>query len=160
MVLNDFESEEDLTRIAWRCKTTFALREEYRDHGRQGLLMTLYPDPYPGVRLLLTPAQRQWQGYRYLALAVFNPESEPMALHYRIDDRADPDYGDRVNGGFTLQPGENQLRLDLIATRTSQSNRPLELHHIQSLLFFLSAPVRPVAVGVDYIRLEKERAGD
>lgn len=156
MILNDFETPADLDRIVWRCRTTFSLSETCRSHGRSGLLLTLYPDPYPGLALLLTPAQRQWQGYRYLSLEVFNPGGESLTLHYRIDDRKAPAYEDRVNGGFTLQPGRNHLRLDLSQLRTSGSKRPLAWGRVSALTFFLTSPLRPVALEVDHIRLETE----
>lgn len=118
--------------------------------------MTLYPDAYPGLHLILTPRLRQWQGYRYLALDVINPSSEALLLHYRIDDQKNPDYKDRVNGSFRLEPGKNKLHLDLEQVRTSGSKRPLKLNRIEALMFFQTSPPKPLALGVDYIRLEKE----
>lgn len=156
LVLNDFESSADLQRIAWRCRTTFTLSNTYRSHGQSGLSMELYPDAYPGLHLLLTPKERRWRGYRYLALEVFNPGRERVSLAYRIDDRANPDYADRVNGSFALDPGLNHLRLDLSQMRTSGSKRGLNLDRIDQLLFFLVAPLQPVVLAVDYIRLEPD----
>ncbi|MDD5759031.1 MAG: hypothetical protein PHI06_08095 [Desulfobulbaceae bacterium] len=158
LILNDFEGQEDLQLIAWRCRTTFSLSERYRSHGHSGLLMTLYPDAYPGLRLLLTPGLRHWQGYRYLALDVINSGSESLLLHYRIDDQKDAEYGDRVNGSFHLEPGENHLRLNLEQIRTSGGKRPLKLDHIEAVMFFQTSPPKPLALGVDYIRLEREGA--
>lgn len=155
LVLNDFEGPADLESIAWRCRTTFSLSEQYRSHGQSGLLMTLYPDDYPGLRLLLTPRLRQWQGYRYLALDVVNPGRDPVELHYRIDDRQDPEYGDRANGSFRLAPGENHLRLDLYQIRTSGSQRPLDLDRVRTMIFFAVSPPKPFSLGLDYIRLEQ-----
>lgn len=156
LVLNDFESLSDLERIAWRCRTTFALTKDNSSHGQSGVLMTVYPDLYPGLHLLLSPEERRWRRYRYLALEVFNPESEALALAYRIDDCANPDYADRVNGSFRLRPGLNRLRLDLSHMLTSETNRALNLDHIDNLLFFLVSPSRRVSLVVDYVRLEPD----
>lgn len=155
LVLNDFEQQANLAQIAWRCRTTFSLSEKYRSHGKSGLLMTLYPDDYPGLHLLLTPRLQQWQGYRYLSLEVFNPNSETLSLHYRIDDHKNPDYEDRVNGSFRVVPGENRLRLNLEQASTSGSKRPLNRNRIEALMFFQTSPAKPLVLGVDYIRLEK-----
>jgi len=155
LILNDFEGQSDLEQIAWRCRTTFSLSEKYRSHGHSGLLMTLYPDDYPGLHLLLTPRLQQWRGYRYLALDVFNPGSDPLVLHYRIDDYKDPEYEDRVNGSFRLEPGENSLRLDLDLIRTSGAKRPLDMDRIWALMFFQVSPPKTLALGVDFVRLEK-----
>lgn len=155
LILNDFEGPTDLDQIVWRCRTTFTLSEKYRSHGQSGLLMTLYPDDYPGLHLILTPRMQQWRGYRYLALDVINPGSDPLLLHYRIDDRQQPEYEDRVNGSFRLEPGENPLRLDLEQVRTSGTKRPLDLDRIEALMFFQVSPPNPFALGVDYVRLEK-----
>ena len=160
LVLNDFESQADLDRIAWRCRTTFRLTGIHRSHGHSGLLMTLYPDLYPGIRPFLPPERRDWRGYRYLALDVFNPGDEPLVLCYRIDDTKAPDYEDRVNGSFRLRPGENRLRLDLGRLRTSGTNRPLNLGQIWAVLFFQLSPPHPVTLGLDYIRLEPKAQGD
>lgn len=156
LILNDFEGEADLEQIAWHCRTTFSLSGQYRSHGQSGLLMTLYPDLYPGLHLLLTPPMRQWRGYRYLALDVINPGSTPLALHYRIDDYQNPEYEDRINGSFPLQPGENRLRLDLEQLKTSGSKRPLNLDRIWALMFFQVSPAQPLVLGVDYVRLETD----
>lgn len=154
LILNDFETEADLERIAWRCRTVFALTDTPRSHGQSGLMMTLYPGDYPGLRLLLAPGERRWAGYRYLALDVANPGSEMQTLHYRIDDRQNPDYGDRVNGSVLLPPGETRLRLDLIQARTSASGRPLDLDLVQQVILFQTSPDRPRRLALDFIRLE------
>jgi len=83
LILNDFETAADLEQIAWRCRTTFSLSELYRSHGQSALLMTLYPDAYPGLHLLLTPQMRQWRGYRYLALDITNPASTPVFYFFQ-----------------------------------------------------------------------------
>jgi len=156
LVLNDFEGPADLERIRWRCRTTFTLAGERRSHGQSGLWMTLYPEPYPGLELLLTPAERRWRGYRYLALEVENPEDEELSLAYRIDDSDNPDYADRVNGSFRLAPGLNRLRLDLLQLQASGSKRALNLDRIDKFLLFLVAPPRPISLAVDHIRLEPD----
>lgn len=156
LVLNDFESSSDLERIAWRCRTTFALTKEYRSHGQSSLWMTLYPDDYPGLQILLATEERHWKRYRYLALEVANPERVTIALAYRIDDKPSPDYGDRINGSFLLEPGMNHLRLDLSQMQTSGTSRRVDLDHIDKLLFFLVAPPQPVSLAVDYVRLEPD----
>ena len=160
LVLDDFESQADLDRIFWRCRTTFSLTGAYRSHGQSGGLMTLYPDPYPGLSLRLPPARRDWRAYRYLALDVFNPGNEPLVLCYRIDDTKYPDYEDRVNGRFRLCQGENRLRLDLARIQTSGTNRPLNLGRIRALIFFQVSPPSPISLGIDYVRLEPKAQGD
>ena len=155
LILNDFEDQADLTRIVWRCRTTFSLSDRYRTHGKSGLLLTMYPDPYPGMSLKLTPEERDWRGYRYLALEVINPGATPVALCYRIDDQANPDYQERVNGVFRLAPGVNHLRLELAALRTSGSRRPLLWRRVDKVLFFVVSPPAKVELGVDYLRLER-----
>ncbi len=160
LILNDFETPADLDRIVWRCRTTFSLSSRYRTHGKSGLLMTMYPDPYPGMSLKLTPEERDWRGYRYLALEVINPGATPVALCYRIDDQANPDYKERVNGVFRLAPGVNHLRLELAALRTSGSRRPLHWRRVDKVLFFVVSPPAKVELGVDYLRLEKFTADE
>lgn len=154
LVLNDFETPADLRRIFWRCRTTFDLTDTFHSHGRSGLIMTMHPDPYPGLRLLLAPKERDWRGYRFLALEVSNPQAEPITLHYRLDDQPAPGYGERINGSWQLPPGTSQLRLALDDLRTSDGLRPLRRQRIEQVLFFTIAPRQPLRLEVDHLRLE------
>lgn len=154
--LNDFESEAALDALRWKCRTSYARSPLHATHGRSSLLLTMYPDEYPGVAFHLWGRRRDWSGYDRLALSVFNPQEQPLRWHYRIDDRQQPPYADRVNGTLELRPGMNHIALDLRALRTSGSRRPLDLGRIQALCFFLVSPPAPVRLYVDDVRLERK----
>lgn len=153
-ILADFESESELDRFHWECHTLFSLSHEHATHGQYALHLSLFPSEYPGMNPLV--ALKDWSPYRTLCLDLYNPQSTPLEMTIRIDDRHDnPDYPDRYNHSFLLSPGENHLSIPLEKLSTSDKNRNLNLATIHALVFFLAHPKERCDLFVDYIRLEK-----
>jgi len=152
LVLNDFESDSDLDRIDWNCRTLFFLSGEHVSAGRHSLGMKLFPAAYPGLSLKLT--ESNWSGYDLIALDIDNPQDEMLEIMVRIDDRPDyPDYEDRYNGCYTLLPGSNHLRIPLNSLRTSGTGRLLNLRSISRFMFFMVDTQAIYRFYVDHIRL-------
>ncbi len=154
LILNDFESDADLDTLFWQCRTVYSLSDKNVTHGKASLRLDIYPAPYPGLRLLLNDQQRDWRGYGKLSLDVVNPGQKTLKLNYRLDDKANPTYDDRVNGSVMLRPGLNRITLGLLSLRTSGTKRPLDVRRVNAVLFFLSSPVEKISIYVDFIRLE------
>jgi len=152
-LINDFEARADLDRLSWKCRTAFARSTGHATRGRYALLVTMYPDAYPGVSFHLLPGQRDWSGCAQFAMDVFNPADTPVRWHYRVDDREAPPYADRVNGTLVLTPGGNRVRLGLDGLRTSGTGRPLRLERVEAVMFFLVSPKAPVRLFVDNVHL-------
>ncbi len=151
-VLLDFESDEELDRVDWRCQALFTLSEEYVAHGARSLRMELYPSEYPGLSPKL--ALHDWRGYDALCFDVYNPQAETRTLSVRIDDRKDyPTYEDRFNARFLLEPGSNSVRIPLRQMVTSGMGRPLDLGGIQRLVIFVARPERRIVLFLDHLRL-------
>jgi hypothetical protein len=53
LVLNDFETDADLDRVHWQCRTLFSLSSEHVTSGEHSLKMELFPADYPGLSLKL-----------------------------------------------------------------------------------------------------------
>ena len=70
-VLFDFETEQDLDRVHWKCHALFSLSEEHATHGSRCLRLELYPSPYPGVAPMLR--ENDWSEFRNLCFAIYNP---------------------------------------------------------------------------------------
>ena len=152
LLLNDFETDSDLDRIHWTCRTLFSLSDQHVSHGFRSLEMKLFPADYPGLALKLT--ESDWSRYGSLAFDIFNPQEEPLEITVRIDDKTDyPDYEDRYNGRHTLLPGSNHLRIPLGNLRTSGSGRPLNLKAISRFMFFMVDTRKIHCFYVDHIRL-------
>lgn len=153
-ILADFESDSDLDHFHWTCHTLFALASEHATQGKYALKLDLFPSEYPGLRPELE--KKNWSSYKSLSLDVYNPQSETVHLAVRIDDRADaPDYADRFNHEFELNPGANKVTIPFDELVTSGTKQKLNLGAIQQLLFFLVDPKEKKELFFDYIRLEK-----
>jgi hypothetical protein len=153
LVLNDFETDSDLDRINWQCRTLFSLSREHATSGERSLKMELFPADYPGLSLKLN--EHDWSRYAVLALDIYGPQDETLEITARIDDRPDyPDYEDRYNERQTLLPGNNHIRIPLSSLRTSGSGRPLNLKTIRRFMLFLVHPHEAHSFYVDNIRLE------
>jgi hypothetical protein len=152
LVINDFETDRDLDRIGWHCRTLYELSGEHVSNGHLCLKMTLFPTRYPGVTFKDIP--RDWSGYKFLVLDLFCPTNhDSLRMTLRIDDKKkSPAYDDRFNHGLKLQPGMNHIKLPL-ADAITPSGRPLKLDTIYALILFAASPVEKNEVYVDAVRL-------
>ena len=151
-VLFDFESDAELDRLRWKCGVLFSLSDGHVTHGNRSLRIELYPSNYPGLNPMLK--ENDWRGYAYLCFDIFNPDDKEISVSVRIDDREDyPEYKDRYNKRFILQPGMNHMRIPLDTLMTSGTQRKLDIKKIHRLLIFLARPEKKVVFYVDYIRL-------
>ncbi|HEX8947875.1 MAG TPA: hypothetical protein VF790_02865 [Dissulfurispiraceae bacterium] len=152
LVLLDFESDRELDRIHWDCHTLLSLSDRHVSHGSKSLKLELFTSEYPGLSPVL--GENDWRGYRALLFDIYNPQENAVRITVRIDDREDyPEYRDRYNGGFTLAPGPNRIRIPLGALTTPGAARRLDLGEIRRLFIFTARPERKVVLFVDYIRL-------
>ena len=152
LVLFDFESDSELDHLHWKCHTLLALSDEHTTHGARSLRMELYPSPYPGLAPMLE--KNDWRRFKALRFDIYNPENAALRISVRIDDRKDyPDYVNRYNKGFVIQPGMNQLCIPFDSFITSGTGRTLDLKKIYRLLIFMVRPEKKVVLYVDYLRL-------
>jgi hypothetical protein len=152
LVLFDFELDQDLDRVHWKCHTLLSLSDEHATHGMKSLRLELFPSPYPGLNPALD--KKDWRGYSSLCLDLFNPDNEDRKIVIRIDDKEDAnDYADRYNKSFLLRPGTNKIEIPLNSLITSSTNRALNLRKIYKYLIFMVSPVQKTVLYVDYIRL-------
>ncbi|MBN1626088.1 MAG: hypothetical protein JW944_06140 [Deltaproteobacteria bacterium] len=153
LVLFDFESDNELDRFHWKCRTLLSLSEDHATHGNRSLMLELYPSGYPGMSPLLK--DKDWRAYESLNLDIYNPEEKEMKIVVRIDDRGDaPDYDDRYNHSFVLMPGSNRINIPLNTLVTSGTKRNLDLKDIQALVIFMVNPLEKHRVFIDYVRLQ------
>ncbi|SFM37033.1 succinyl-CoA synthetase subunit beta [Marinobacter zhejiangensis] len=118
------------------------------DHLQQGpatdadsapaLKIALGTEQYSGVSLHNLPSD--WRDYHALMLAFFNPSDSPLELVIRINDarhdRGDNAFRDRFNQRLSLQPGYNQVRIELDRIRTAPVNRDMDMDDIRRLGLF------------------------
>lgn len=148
----DFETEDILDTLSWKCKTIFSLSDKYPTSGQKCLKMELYPSSYPGITL--NNFNPDWSKHTTLKLDIYNQEKASLRLAIRIDDKKDPTYGNRYNHTFILSPGINYISIPLKSLYTSGTNRNINLANVQQVIFFLVQPKEKRIIYLDNVRLE------
>ena len=151
LFINSFETDGDLDRLNWKCRTLFALSDNGVTDGRSSLELTMTPAPYPGVSFRDYPGN--WRCFSSLSLSVYNPGKDAVTLTLRIDDKEDePEYEDRVNLRLGIGPGMNRIRIPFDRL-VCPSGRQLDTSHVYSLMFFCVRPPTQVVLYLDDVRL-------
>lgn len=151
-VLFDFESDAELDRFHWKCHTLFSISDKHVTHGTRSLKLELYPSDYPGLSLMLK--ENDWRGYSALCFDVYNTQEKKLQVSVRIDDQKDyPDFEERYNRSFILEPRINKINIPLGILVTSGKSRNLNLEKIYRLFIFMEHPDKKVVLYIDHIRL-------
>ena len=154
LILYDFETDAELDRIHWKCFTMFKLSEKYATHGAKSLKMELYPSDWPGWAPKIRDTD--WRKYKHLCFDIFNSGDNNAGITIRIDDKEDyPEFKDRYNRRFVLEPGNNNISIPLESMMTSGTNRKINLKNIHQMLLFMGSPDRKFIFYLDYVRLER-----
>ena len=150
-VLFDFETPSELDQLYWNCHTMYSLSDKHVTHGSKSLQLDLYPAHYPGFSPKLE--KNDWGAYRILSFDIYNPQKDEISISVRIDDRKYPEYKDRYNKSFVLQPGMNHLHIPFTSLITSGTVRLLDIKTISNFQFFMVDPNNKIVLYIDYIRL-------
>ncbi len=148
----DFEAEETLGTLSWKCKTIFSLSEDHPTSGEKCLKLELYPSPYPGVTL--NNFKNDWSMNNKLKFDIYNQEEAPLRLVIRIDDAKEPSYDNRYNHPIILSPGMNHISILFNSLVTTGTNRNINLANIQQVILFLVQPSEKQTLFLDNVRLE------
>jgi VanZ family protein len=136
----------------WRAAKNTSARVETNPTGGHWLRVEMTPGAYPGVSF--PEIHHDWQSYSALALRVFSSQPQPVKLTLRIHDaQHNNDYNDRFNQSLALQPGINDLVIDLNTVANAPKNRQMDLSEIQGLMLFAVTPEQPLTIFVDDLRL-------
>ncbi len=154
LLLFDFESDEDIDQILWKCHTLFSLSNKNTTRGTHSLRLELYPSEYPGV--ILRVKVNDWSKYKILLFDIYNPEDKELSIIVRIDDtKENTNFLERFNKGFTLTPGFNQIYIPLSLLVTSGDQNSLNLKTIYKLTIFMAHLKNKQVLFLDNIRLIK-----
>jgi len=151
-ILFDFESDSELDKLKWKCRTLFSLSSEHATHGAHSLKMELFPSDYPGFSPKLS--EKDWRRHRTLSFDIFNAQDANVTVIMRIDDQPEnTGYADRYNQKFRLDSGANTVSIPLDSLVTSGNPRRLDLKNIHKLIIFLSHPKQMHVLYLDYLRI-------
>ena len=151
-LIADFEEKGEVTKWAENAERS----AEFSSHGRWSLHVALSPGRYSGSAPELFP--RDWRGWDYLALDLYNPEATDLDLTLIIGDRQHYrdgfQYHDRYNRRLVAEPGWNSFRLPLAEIADAPITRTMNLGEIVTFGIFASNLPHQRTLYVDHVRLE------
>jgi len=114
---------------------------------------TFYSRPWPG--LALQEPYPDWTGYRTIRFEIWSGLAQPVAMTLMAEDRQHhPGSGDRARVRFTVEPGRNDISIDLDEIRKAPPNRALLMDQVGMVMLYTGKPEEPFTLWIGPIRLE------
>ena len=152
-LLSGFETTLEASR--WGGSAKREINHEFYFAGSSSLRIELTTQRYSGIGLKDFP--ENWGDYSAVSLQVFNPDQEPLLLHFRIHDQFHREngnaYGDRFNASFKITPGWNHLQVSLEDVAKAPKKRSLDLTRIAGMGVFIGKISQPRTIYLDDVRL-------
>ncbi len=152
-LLAGFETSLEKTR--WRGSARRSIDSQIYHSGKSSLRVELTTQRYSGIGIKDFP--RDWTGFSGVNMWVFNPDIEPLTLHFRIHDhyhyQHDNEYSDRFNTSFDLKSGWNLLHVSLEKVASSPKTRLLDLSKISGMGVFVGKLEKPHVIYLDDVEL-------
>jgi len=149
--------ETPFERERWSGDGRYFVQHQVYSQGRASLGVVLGTDTYSGVALSYFP--RDWRGYTFLSIDVFNPDPEPLDLTCRVNDTAHNHrgyhYEDRFNRTYHLNPGWQTIAIPLEEIRNAPRQRPMQMAAIDNFAIFAIRLPRPRTIYIDNVRLHR-----
>lgn len=108
---------------------------------------------YPGVSV--PHVFPDWRNYHFLKLSIFSKNQDTIALTIRIHDKKhNHSYEDRYNQRFEIQPGTNDIEIELSAVQHAPKARQMDMGEVTGLAMFAAQPEETFSLYFDDLRLE------
>jgi hypothetical protein len=134
-VLFDFETDSDLDRFGWKCRSRFEISSDYSSTGKSSLRFEFHPTQRVGFSTGEVP--HDWSIYKSFDFWVYNPSGSPVTLHLQINRReADGKFNHLIAKAFEIAPGQNKVSIPLEAGQQSMGNQP-SLHKVDGFYIFM-----------------------
>ena len=134
-VLFDFETDSDLDRFGWKCRSRFEISSDYSSTGKSSLRFEFHPTNRVGFSTGHVP--HDWSIYKSFDFWVYNPSGSPVTLHLQINRReADGKFNHLIAKAFEIAPGQNKVSIPLEAGQQSMGNQP-SLHKVDGFYIFM-----------------------
>jgi len=152
-VLGGYES--GLEKKLWKAHgkgTTISFSDKHVVEGVNSLRIETIGHTWSGVRY--AAGDQDWRGYQFLKIELYNAGA-PFMLNIRIDDGVhnSPGYGDRYDGQYRLEAGDNTLMISLAEVENRPKSRLLAMSEIRKMILFLSKEETSREFYLDDIRL-------
>ncbi len=152
-LLSGFETS--LERSRWSGSAKRIVDSGVSFKGNSSLRVELTTQRYSGTGLKNFP--HNWDKYSAVSLQVFNPDPEPLTLHFRIHDQLHHEhnnaYSDRFNASFEITPGWNDLLVSLTRVKDAPKDRSLDLSRIAGMGVFVGKLARSRTIFLDDVKL-------
>ena len=153
-VLADFETPFELSR--WDTNLArLSYSTSYVRYGEKAMKIEFLPGRYPDIALKDFPAD--WQGFSLLKFSIFNTRSQPVMIKLKIYDwqhvNSGSEYSDRFNKELELEPGWNDIVIDLEKVRAAPAYRQMEMSRIANFSLFLDGLSAPMDMYLDSLHL-------
>jgi len=155
LAINDFETEEDMLRLTWRCPYWLEQTTKFVTSGEHGLLVEMPPRQYPTLYLREVPAD--WRGYNMFEFDVLAPAGlAGQDLMVRIDDKGPSDnFADRFEAAVPLTGAPQHVQLPVERIGRGNGGRELDLGSIERVMFYLKQSDKRVMLYFDGVRLTR-----
>ncbi len=154
--LYDFTNDSDNAQAFWDGNVQRSTRYADELDGQFSLKVSIGTGRYSGASL--DNLASDWSNYQSLALTLFNPEQQPLAMTLRINDRAhdrgNNAYEDRFNTRLVIAPGLNRFTISLTDVQQAPATRLMTMTDIRRLLIFASNQATPTSVYLLELRLQ------
>ncbi len=135
-IFYDFESEDELDRVGWSCRTRYEWSDMHATSGTRSLHCLFGKLKYPGLMFRDFPTDLS--RVEAMSFDVWNATSDTINLVVRIDDDlSGANVSNRYNGSFHLIPGENVVEVLMDDVRAAPATREMNLSRIKQFLIFL-----------------------
>ena len=109
---------------------------------------------YPGIGVV--EPEKDWSAYHKLRFQVFSDNATNVKLVLRVyDEKHNKNYNDRFNQRFIIQPGLNEIIVNLTQIRNAPVDRKLDLTSISNVQLFLISVESSLFLGLSDLLLEK-----
>jgi hypothetical protein len=138
LMLNDFETEDDLARLTWRCPFWIEPTGAFTTSGARGLAVEFATGVYPTIELREVPAD--WHAYRWFEVDLWAPNLAGRELMLRLDDQGDvEEFADRFEMTVPLTGAPQHLRIPLERVAAGNGGRRQDLHRMRRVLFYFQS---------------------
>lgn len=134
-VLFDFETDSDLDRFAWKCRSRFEISPDFSHSGRSSLRFEFHPAERVGFSTGDVP--HDWSAFKSFDFWVYNPSGKIVSLHLQVN-RREPDgkFNHLIAEEFEVAPGPNKISIPLGVARDSKNTQP-RLDKVDGFFIFM-----------------------
>ena len=160
-VLADFETRFEMSRWDTNLAQLEITREQAR-YGEHALRVQFMAGEYPDITLL--DFVRDWRGFKSVRFSIFSTLNHPVAMELKMYDQQHAasgyDYADRFNRELLVQPGWNDIEVNMDELQTAPRSRDMDLQNMQAFSVFIEQLAQPAVFYFDALRLSSKSSLD